>query len=428
MKMWRIGVFLAVLTLWAASAGAQPCVDCHTKVTPNIVSDWRLSKHSANNVDCAVCHGDKHKTAEDAELAELATPETCRQCHPARVEQFEQGKHAKAWTAVKVMPTTHWQPAALFEGMQGCTGCHNIGLKTEEEIRELRIKGGGYGVASCDACHTRHVFSTREASAPQACRTCHMGIDHPQWEMFESSKHGVRYLLRQTGVLPPQVAAPSCQVCHMPEGTHRNKTAWGFLAVRLPLPEDKQWADDRTTVLKGLGVLDPDGNPTPRLEAIKAADVVRLEEEEWRRLRSEMISICSGCHSRGFAENQLRQADSMIREADRLMAQGIEIVAGLYRDGVLEKPKNYPYAYPDLLTFHDAPTKIEQELFLMFLKHRMRTFQGAFHINPDYTLWYGWSEMVRDLTSIREQAETLRRVSEKLPGETGRRTGGEGPG
>jgi hydroxylamine dehydrogenase len=153
-----------------------------------------------------------------------------------------------------------------------------------------------------------------------------------------------------------------------------------------------------------------------------------LEEEEWQRLRSEMISICSGCHSRSFAENQLRQADSMIREADRLMAQGIEIVAGLYRDGILKKPKNYPYAYPDLLTFHDAPTKIEQELFLMFLKHRMRTFQGAFHINPDYTLWYGWSEMVRDLTSIREQAETLRRVSGKLPGETGRRTGGEGPG
>ncbi|HET55714.1 MAG TPA: cytochrome C, partial [Ignavibacteria bacterium] len=41
-------------------------------------------------------------------------------------------------------------------------------------------------------------------------------------------------------------------------------------------------------------------------------------------------------------------------------------------------------------------------------KHRMRTFQGAFHANPDYSLWYGWSEMVRDLTKIKEAAESMR--------------------
>jgi hypothetical protein len=45
----------------------------------------------------------------------------------------------------------------------------------------------------------------------------------------------------------------------------------------------------------------------------------------------------------------------------------------------------------------------------MHLKHRMRTFQGAFHANPDYALWYGWSEMVRDLRDIEEMAEELRR-------------------
>jgi len=38
----------------------------------------------------------------------------------------------------------------------------------------------------------------------------------------------------------------------------------------------------------------------------------------------------------------------------------------------------------------------------------MRAFQGAFHANPDYALWYGWSEMVRDLSEIREAAATLR--------------------
>ena len=44
----------------------------------------------------------------------------------------------------------------------------------------------------------------------------------------------------------------------------------------------------------------------------------------------------------------------------------------------------------------------------MHLKHRMRAFQGAFLANPDYALWYGWSEMVRDLQDIREKAKELR--------------------
>jgi hypothetical protein len=44
----------------------------------------------------------------------------------------------------------------------------------------------------------------------------------------------------------------------------------------------------------------------------------------------------------------------------------------------------------------------------MHLKHRMRAFQGTFHANPDYALWYGWSEMVRDLSEIEEMAGQLR--------------------
>jgi hypothetical protein len=65
-------------------------------------------------------------------------------------------------------------------------------------------------------------------------------------------------------------------------------------------------------------------------------------------------------------------------------------------------------SFPDLLTFHDAPTVIEQKLFVMFLEHRMRTFQGTFHANPDYAMWYGWSEMQRDLTEIKALAAQMR--------------------
>jgi hydroxylamine dehydrogenase len=103
----------------------------------------------------------------------------------------------------------------------------------------------------------------------------------------------------------------------------------------------------------------------------------------------------------------------MIKEADHLMAEAIRTVAGLYQDGIIQIPENYAYPFPDLLTFHDAPTGIEQNLFLMYLEHRMRTFQGTFHANPDYAFWYGWSEMQRDLTEIKERAEELRKNKQR---------------
>jgi hypothetical protein len=400
--------------LLPATAPASQCVTCHSTVSPGIVSDWKLSRHSAMKVDCSVCHGSEHTSAKDTNKVAIPTPDTCAACHPARVEQFGKGKHGKAWVAMNAMPTIHYQPMSLIQGMKGCGGCHKIGLKTAEDIAQLKRDGGGFGVASCDACHTRHTFSTVEAGQPQACQTCHMGFDHPQWEMYSSSKHGVRYLLTQMGVLPKDTAAPTCQTCHMQEGNHEVRTAWGFLAVRLPLPEDKQWAADQTTILKALGVLDPEtGKPTARLEVVKAADVARLTQEAWQAERDKMIRTCGECHSENFARAELKKGDEMIREADRLLAEAITIIAGLYKEGALKKPKDYAYPYPDLLAFHDAPTVIEQRLFEMHLKHRMRTFQGAFHANPDYALWYGWSEMVRDLTEIKSLAQDLRRTQAK---------------
>ena len=122
-----------------------------------------------------------------------------------------------------------------------------------------------------------------------------------------------------------------------------------------------------------------------------------------------MIKICGNCHSEKFAIGELEKGDKMIREADHLMAEGIRIIAGLYKDGIIPKPTAYAYAFPDLLTFHDAPTSVEQKLFVMYLEHRMRAFQGTFHANPDYAFWYGWSELQRDLTEIKEIAAGLRK-------------------
>jgi cytochrome c553 len=227
--------------------------------------------------------------------------------------------------------------------------------------------------------------------------------------MYSASKHGVRYLLKQNKTLPETVAAPSCQTCHMQEGNHEVRAAWGFLAVRLPMPEDKQWTADRVTILQGLGVLDPAGNPTGRLDVVKAADVARLTQEAWQTERDKMLKTCNQCHSVNFAKGELAKGDDMIREIDHLMAEAIRIVAGLYKEGIIPKPASYAYPFPDLLTFHDAATEVEQELFVMFLEHRMRSFQGTFHANPDYALWYGWSEMRRSLKKVETMAAEMRK-------------------
>jgi len=237
-----------------------------------------------------------------------------------------------------------------------------------------------------------------------------MGYDHPQWEMWSSSKHGTRFFVKQAGKLPEGAAAPTCQLCHLPNGTHENRTAWGFLGVRLPLPEDKQWAADRVAILKALGVLNPEtGKPTARLEIVKAADLVRLTEKAWKTEREKMIKTCTACHAEQYARQQLEMADQLMKNADRLMAQGIKIVAALYKDGMIKKPDHYPFAYPDFLYFKQTGgSYIDQVLFRMYMKYRMRTYQGAFHANPDYAYWYGWAAMTKSLGEIKELARTMR--------------------
>ncbi|MGB8930942.1 MAG: multiheme c-type cytochrome [Anaeromyxobacteraceae bacterium] len=422
MNPFRIAAVVAALALTSianaapakskkASPATDACVTCHAKSSPSVVSDWKASKHSGMGVGCTDCHGADHKSKDDAKKAAMPTPATCAGCHGEQVAQFNKGKHAFAWAAVKAMPTFHYQALAVREGLKGCGGCHKLGNKSEAEAKELREVTGGYGVAGCDACHTRHLFSKAEARQPEACQTCHMGFDHPQWEMYSSSKHGVRNELKRSGVIAKDAAAPTCQSCHMQEGNHEVRTPWGFLAVRLPMPEgDAQWTADRATILQGLGVLDPKGQPTARLEVVKAAQVARLTQEEFDKERAKLMKACTQCHSGGFAQEQLKQADGLIRDIDHLTAEAIREVAGLYQDGTLAKPKGYAFAFPDLLTFHDAPTPVEQRLFVMFLEHRMRAFQGAFHANPDYVTWYGWSELQRDLTDIKSMAADMRRA------------------
>lgn len=76
MKLKLVGLFIIFL-FSSNSAFAQQCIECHKKTTPNIVSDWEISKHSSNGVDCSVCHGDQHTTSTDFSKALIPTPDLC---------------------------------------------------------------------------------------------------------------------------------------------------------------------------------------------------------------------------------------------------------------------------------------------------------------------------------------------------------------
>ena len=39
------------------AAASDKCVDCHSRANPNIIADWKQSRHSKVGVGCEACHG-----------------------------------------------------------------------------------------------------------------------------------------------------------------------------------------------------------------------------------------------------------------------------------------------------------------------------------------------------------------------------------
>ncbi|MFB0532570.1 MAG: multiheme c-type cytochrome, partial [Desulfatiglandales bacterium] len=152
-------VSLLFVVTTASSAKQEVCIRCHRAVTRLLVKDWQSSKHSENDVTCSVCHGSEHKAKKTAHLAKMPTEATCAECHEEQFDQFSKGKHNLGWTSMNALPVTHMEPDELIEGGKGCGGCHNMGIKSEHQRKELREKGYTYRTNSCDECHTRHTFS-----------------------------------------------------------------------------------------------------------------------------------------------------------------------------------------------------------------------------------------------------------------------------
>ncbi len=462
------GIVVSLAIVQSAGAGVgkgdydetenTKCIGCHSNVTPGIVKQY-LSSPMANTdkgdaVGCTDCHGEGHVTMDDVAKVEMPTAETCGECHKRKFKQMRKGKHNLSWFAMKSQIAWHGQPGAIAkEGYRGCSGCHKIGEKGLKGVQQgiagkLERDGGEeqsqyhYGNAQCDACHTRHSFRKEEAMDPRACSNCHMGFDHPQWEMFASSKHGIIWDIE--GNQNKNGRAPTCQTCHMDKGDHEVRTSWGFLGLRIPtkdnvlalikvapsleknlrslaaaLPEgsyidvddDPMWVLDRALILQAAGILDAGLQPTERFVEIVVQGEAARDPEQFNKLRAKMKHTCNTCHSAGYVDAHFKASDEIIRAADHEFAKAIKAVQGLYKDGILKKPEGWKYA-PDLLQFYEARSNVEQELYLIMLEYRQRTFQGAFHGSNDYMHWYGWAPLKTAVNNILEESARMRKEHE----------------
>ncbi len=401
LAMSVLGFLLASRSL-VAQEGEDGCIACHREATPFIVADWEASRHAqskALRATCDKCHGTRHDKASNRDQASMPTANTCRRCHLKQFRQYEKGKHALAWKAMEAIPLTHGLPEEITQGMKGCGGCHKVGIVKAEDHAPYRFSGG----SGCAACHGKHRFELESMKDPEICAKCHIGFDHPQWEMWKHSSHGIAY---KTG--SDKRRAPTCQRCHVPDGDHENITAWSFLAVRVP-ETDEAWWTDRLEILKALGVLDAEGKKTALYALVDKLKLARTSKEDFDRLREKQIGICRECHGESMVRERFGIYDGVLREADRVLAEAIRIVAGLYRDGLIEPREGAPVkGYPFVLDFYEVDTAVEQELYLMYEEYRMRTYQGAFHENWDYMHWEGWGMMRKSLVKIRDMAKAMR--------------------
>jgi hypothetical protein len=377
----------------AATYTPEECLTCHTVLQPGLVKQYNQGAMSGAGVTCVSCHGADH-AAIDAVLGSVPAS-TCAQagCHPDQYAEFAHkdaggnyvNKHAIGWTRMtaaaryKVMPEE--------QRYEMCERCHNVGYVSPDG-----------SVGKCDSCHTRHTFSAEEAKEPPACGTCHMGPDHEQIDMWEKSKHGVVYATEKERAGGDPSRAPTCVTCHMPEMEKGEGQ---------PLTHDVSTNLTVGTVAQGA-----------RLPGVALPVPMRtISESDFDLNRDKMVALCGDCHARAFARRNLEGADEIKADVDTLLWDPVMRIRGLWWDGLLDPMPENRAPNPNIgqalvlggQQLYGGTSAIEQLFFYTYKYDHVNTFKGAYHINPDYSHWFGWSEVNQDLDLIKGEESKLRR-------------------
>jgi len=368
-----------ILLAWAASAPAAQqadCLSCHEKDTPGAVAQWRQSVHEDAGVGCADCHGGDHDRIEAGEA--YVSVEVCGRCHQEALATHKESRHGMGLHS-------GWGCTRNLTGRDAreCSFCHDksstIPLSTVQCGRFLKQTSemGAAGCnrchqveRSCAACHSNHDTDLAIVRSPAVCATCHMGPDHPQWEVWKTSKHGTLYDSKGLG--------PSCQDCHF-EGSGHNVSA---------------------------GIAYPSSG-------------FRYDEAQTQKKRDFMLDLCVKCHGRNFSRRELDNTDAIREQSTAMVEQAAEIIRELHDEGLLDPMPDERPPHPlrgnelvldQQILFEDV-SHIERLYFKMKKFDLAKTLVGGYHQNPDYTHWYGNAELKMDLVDIRAEASRLRRLA-----------------
>jgi len=198
-----------------------------------------------------------------------------------------------------------------------------------------------------------------------------MGPDHPQYEMWKSSKHGI--LFEQKG----KNYSPDCVTCHMSKGSHNVSEGITMGLAGQEYPQD-----------------------------------VREKERE------KMLDICTRCHSKSFAAQNLSDGDAIQKQSWALVKEADKIIRELEQEELLlPSPADRP-AHPlsgnrleigSQMLYEDL-SRAEAIFFRMKKFYYIITYKGVFHQNPDYAHWYGNAPLKLALSEIRSEALLLKEL------------------
>jgi hydroxylamine dehydrogenase len=389
-----LGGALIVMAIGQAGSAPEPaeqinvlanstneCVECHQRATPGIVEQYGHSSMAAAEVTCQQCH-QVAETYPGAEAHEgtfvLASPTTsmCQKCHVAEVAQYNQSRHSlPAFVAVagteelsadlinkyQAIPEGGYAPnkarnaIAQLEGPDmtrfTCFGCHNIGRPAADG-----------SVGQCQKCHLRHEFSLEQARKPETCNFCHIGPDHPQWEIYHESPHGIAYSSMghnwnweaEPGTLTVNdFPAPTCSVCHM----------------------------------SGFGTSGTTHDVGDRLTWYLFAPISE-RRPSWEDNKIRMQSVCMECHNETFIGDFYSAADKATGRVNEWVKQSDEMIQPLVDAGKLTSdPFDEPIDFVYFELWH----------------HWGRTAKfGAWMQGPDYSQWHGAYEVLADLAELRK--------------------------
>lgn len=362
------------------------CVACHRNATPGIVEQYGHSTMAAAKVTCRDCHvvaAGYPGAVEHEGTYVLNQPTTamCESCHTAEVAQFSQSRHGlpsyvavagsqeltpELLAAYQAIPEGQFAPdksrniIAQLEGPEitrfACESCHNIGRPAADG-----------SVGQCQKCHGRHEFSLEQARKPETCNNCHIGPDHPQWEIYFESKHGIKYATdgdnwnweAEPGTLTVQdFPAPTCATCHF--------SGFGGAGTTHDAGDRLSWY-----------LFSPLSERRPA----------------WQDNQVRMQSVCAACHNRNFVDDYYAMADSATEAVNGFIRQSNEIMKPL-RDEQLITDQQFdePIEFTYYETWH----------------HYGRTAKfGVWMQGADYTQWHGAYEVVKGLVELRTQAAEL---------------------